>query len=92
MCRGGRLLAELGGGPGPSVALGDVGRDTPGGCNYHLYAVLREFRVEGGPIAPAFGQRGYGLQYLLVASMVPGAPAQLNVMWLVANGYLQRLI
>lgn len=66
-------------------------RDMAGGCNYHLYRVTREFSVTGGPIAPAFGQRGYGFQYLLVGSMVPGAPAQLNVMWLVANGYLQRL-
>jgi hypothetical protein len=67
-------------------------REVPDGCNYHLYLVVREFRVEGGPIAPAFGQRGYGLQYLLVSGLVPGAPAQINVMWLVANGYLQRLI
>jgi hypothetical protein len=64
----------------------------PDGCNYHLYQVLREFRVEGGPIAPAFGQRGHGVQYLLVSSFLPEAPAQINVMWLVANGYLQRLI
>ena len=67
-------------------------RDAPGGCNYHLYQVVREFRVQGGPIAPAFGQRGYGVQYLLVGSLIPGAPSQINVMWLVANGYLQRVI
>jgi len=67
-------------------------RDMPAACNYHLYKVIKEFRTEGGPIAPAFGQRGYGFQYLLVASLVPGAPAQINVMWLIANGYLQRLI
>lgn len=66
-------------------------RDMPDGCNYHLYRVIREFRVQGGPIAPAFGQRGYGFQYLLVATLVPGVPAPLNVTWLVANGYLQRL-
>ncbi len=64
----------------------------PSGCNYHLYQVVREFRVDGGPIAPAFGQRGLGLQYLLVGSLVPGAPAQINIMWLLANGYLQRII
>ncbi len=64
----------------------------PAGCNYLLYLVLREFRAEGGPIAPAFGQLGHGVQYLLDGSLIPGAPAQINVMWLLANGYLQRLI
>lgn len=65
---------------------------VPAACNYHLYQVVREFRVDGGPIAPAFGQPGRGVQYLLVSSLVPGAPTQINVMWLIANGYLQRLI
>lgn len=64
----------------------------PDGCNYHLYLVLRPFTTEGGPIAPGFGQPGHGLQYLLVGSLVPGAQAQINVLWLVNNGYLQRLI
>lgn len=67
-------------------------RDNPGGCNYHLYLVLREFRVDGGPIAPAFGQRGYGVQYLVTGSLIPGAPAQVNILWLLSNGYLQRVI
>jgi len=66
-------------------------RDQPGGCNYHLYGVSKPFKVEGGPIAAAFGQRGAGLQYLLVGSLVPGAPARLNVLWLVDHGYLQRV-
>ncbi|MEA2716667.1 MAG: hypothetical protein QOI99_984 [Actinomycetota bacterium] len=64
---------------------------APGTCNYRLYKVLKEFRVDGGPIAPAFGQPGKGVQYMLVGSLVPGAPARLNVVWLVDNGYLQRL-
>jgi Tuberculosis necrotizing toxin len=61
------------------------------GCNYHDYRVLKPFAVDAGPIAPWFGQPGYGLQYQLDASLIPGGPAQLNVMWLVNNGYLARL-
>jgi Tuberculosis necrotizing toxin len=60
-------------------------------CNYHDYAVLRAFDVDAGPAAPWFGQLGSGLQYQLDATLVPGAPAPLNVMWLVNNGYLERL-
>ena len=60
-------------------------------CNYHDYRVLKPFAVDAGPIAPWFGQPGLGLQYQLDASLVPGGPTVLNVMWLVANGYLQRL-
>ena len=64
---------------------------TPATCNYRAYKVLKEFRVDGGPIAPVFGQPGKGLQYMLQGALVPGAPAQLNVLWLVDHGYLQRL-
>ena len=61
------------------------------GCNYHDYRVLKPFTVDAGPIAPWFGQPGYGLQYQLDAALLPGGPAQLNVMWLVNNGYLARI-
>jgi len=64
---------------------------TPATCNYRAYRVLKDFRVEGGPIAPAFGQPGKGVQYMLDGTLVPGAPARLNVLWLVDNGYLQRV-
>ena len=57
-------------------------------CNYHDYRVLKPFTVDAGPIAPWFGQPGYGWQYQLDSALVPGAPAQLNVLWLVSNGYL----
>ena len=57
-------------------------------CNYHDYRVQKPFKVDAGPIAPWFGQPGYGWQYQLDGTLVPGAPAQLNVMWLVGNGYL----
>lgn len=51
---------------------------------------MRDFFVDGGPIAPAFGQPGRGLQYMLVGSLVPGAPERLNVRWLIDNGFLLR--
>jgi len=57
-------------------------------CNYHTYKVLRAFKVEAGPAAPAFGQPGLGLQYQLVASLLPGDPAQPSVQWLLVHGYL----
>ena len=48
--------------------------------------------MDAGPIAPWFFQHGGGLQYQLDGALVPGAPARMNVMWLIDNGYLQRLI
>ena len=62
------------------------------GCNYHDYRVLKPFRVDAGPIAAWFGQPGGGLQYQLDSSLVPGAPTRLNVLWLVDNGYLERIV
>jgi len=63
--------------------------DAPGfTCNYHTYKVIRAFTVEAGPVAPAFGQPGFGLQYQLVSSLLPGDPAKANVYWLVDHGYL----
>ena len=60
-------------------------------CNYHLYRVTKSFRVRFGPIAPWFNQTGLGFQEKLDAALVPGAPSPLNVLWLINNGYLQRL-
>jgi hypothetical protein len=60
-------------------------------CNYHVYQVLRSFSVDAGPIAPWFAQTGGGLQYQLDATLVPGSPPALTVLWLVSNGYLERL-
>jgi hypothetical protein len=66
---------------------------NPGGCNYSAYRVVRAFNVDGGPIAPAFGQPGKGLQYMLVGPLVAGAPERLNVLrWLIDNGFLQRCV
>ena len=63
----------------------------PAACNYHNYRVLKSFDVDAGPIAPWFAQPGGGVQYQLDATEIPGAPAPLNVLWLVDNGYLERL-
>jgi hypothetical protein len=63
----------------------------PATCNYHDYRVLKDFAVDAGPVAPWFAQPGLGLQYQLDASLIPGAPATVNVMWLINNGYLDRV-
>lgn len=60
-------------------------------CNYHEYRVVEPFSVDTGPIAPWFAQPGGGKQFQLVASLVPGAPTPLNVMFLVNNGFLTRV-
>lgn len=63
--------------------------DAPGfTCDYHTYKVARAFTVEAGPIAPAFGQPGLGLQYQLVSSLLPGDPSDADLYWLVDNGYV----
>src|SRR5205807_3971297 len=59
-------------------------------CNYHAYTVVKSFTVTAGPIAPALGQPGKGVQFVLDASLVPNAPAPLRVKWLVDNGFLHR--
>ncbi|MER7753219.1 TNT domain-containing protein [Kitasatospora sp. NPDC097643] len=65
--------------------------NPPAGCNYHDYKVVKPFTVHAGPIAPWFAQPGWGLQYQLDATLLPGGPDKLNVLWLVDNGYLARI-
>jgi Tuberculosis necrotizing toxin len=60
-------------------------------CNYHAYKVLKPFSVRLGLVAPWFHQLGLGVQEKLDSALVPGAPTPLSVLWLVDNGYLQRL-
>ncbi|SDZ18368.1 Protein of unknown function [Amycolatopsis xylanica] len=60
-------------------------------CNYHVYKVIKEFKVHSGPIAPWFAQPGGGTQYQLDAALVPGAPTPINVGWLITNGFLNRV-
>jgi Tuberculosis necrotizing toxin len=63
--------------------------DSPGfTCNYHAYRILKAFKVEAGPVAPAFGQPGLGLQYQLLSALLPGHPSTANIFWLVDHGYL----
>lgn len=65
----------------------------PGGqpCNYYRYRVLKPFSVDAGPIAPALGQPGFGLQYVLNGSLFPGVTERVNVSYLLTNGYVQRV-
>ena len=49
--------------------------------NYHVYLVLKDLTVTGGPIAPWFGQPGYGTQFFT------GDP---NIMQLIDQGFLER--
>jgi hypothetical protein len=65
-------------------ALPPQNLSTPVGtpqANYHVYCVLRTFDVDGGPIAPWFGQPGLGVQYKLEAE-------SFSVSWLIDHGYL----
>lgn len=75
-----------------SIPPASLDGNPAAGCNYHDYRVLRSFTVDAGPIAPWFEQAGLGLQYQLDSTLVPGAPTRLNVMWLVDNGYLARIV
>ncbi|EJD48746.1 hypothetical protein AURDEDRAFT_162203 [Auricularia subglabra TFB-10046 SS5] len=67
-------------------SLPPLNLDTPDGdvtfpFNYHVYEVVKPFNVTSGPIAPAFGQPGQGVQYQTVASAAD----------LVAQGFLKRV-
>lgn len=65
----------------------------PGGqpCNYYRYKVLKPFASDSGPIAPALGQPGLGLQYVLSSALFGGVTERISVTYLLANGYLQRV-
>ena len=65
----------------------------PGGepCNYYRYRVLKAFSVNAGPIAPALGQPGFGLQYVLSSTLFPGVTERVNVTYLLTNGYVERV-
>lgn len=65
----------------------------PGGqpCNYYRYRVLKPFSVNSGPIAPALGQPGFGLQYVLSNSLFAGVSERVDVTYLLTNGYVERV-
>lgn len=73
----------------PPSNLDTLNEDFPFG--YHLYTVKKSFMVDAGPIRPWFGQPGLGLQYVLNAQYIPGAPNPLKIPYLLANGYLEEL-
>ena len=69
-------------------ALPPSNLDTPAGSydypyNYHIYNVVKSFEVEGGPIAPWFGQPGLGAQFYIGATG--------NILKLLEDGYLERV-
>lgn len=87
---GGRFLAPLGT-PFASRSLPPQNLNTPADAplaNYHVYCVVKPFTVASGPIAPWFAQPGMGTQFQLDPAYLPQAGADLNVTWLLANGYL----
>ncbi|KAL8798226.1 MAG: hypothetical protein Q9182_006851 [Xanthomendoza sp. 2 TL-2023] len=51
--------------------------------NYHIYNVVKSFEVEGGPIAPWFGQPGLGAQFYVGATG--------NILGLLEKGFLERV-
>ena len=55
----------------PPQSLDDTAR--PSSCNYSRFLVLKDIPVYSGPIARGLGQPGFGLQYVLDASIFPGA-------------------
>lgn len=60
-------------------------------CNHYLYRVLKPLPVRAGLIAAWFEQPGGGIQYQLDGTLIPGAPVSINVMWLLDQGYLERV-
>ena len=53
--------------------------------------MVRPFSVNAGPIAPALGQPGFGLQYVLSSTLFAGVTERVNVSYLVTNGYVERV-
>ncbi|MEV6040668.1 TNT domain-containing protein [Nonomuraea sp. NPDC052116] len=63
-------------------------------CNYHAFRVLKSFRVDVGPVAPAFEQPGGGTQYHVLSKYIPEAPQtseEVPISWLLQNGYLEEI-
>ncbi|MEW1847071.1 TNT domain-containing protein [Nonomuraea angiospora] len=63
-------------------------------CNYHAFRVLKSFRVDVGPAAPAFEQPGGGTQYHVLSKYIPEAPQtsdEVPISWLLQNSYLEEI-
>ncbi|MQA81751.1 MAG: DUF4237 domain-containing protein [Streptosporangiales bacterium] len=63
---------------------------NPTPWNYHQYEVVRPFKVDAGEVAPWFEQTGGGVQYMLDGKHFGGA-TDVNVTWLLDNGYLREV-
>jgi hypothetical protein len=74
-----------------SIPPSSLDSNPAASCNYHDYQVRKPFRVDAGPIAAWFAQPGGGEQFQLDPALLHGAPAQLNVLWLLDNGYLAEV-
>lgn len=64
-------------------------------CNYHAFRVLKSFRVDVGPISPAFQQPGGGTQYHVLSKYIPEAPQtseEVPVSWLLEHQYLEEIV
>lgn len=68
--------------PPSNLAVSDSSTEYP--FNYHIYTVVKSFEVEGGPIAPWFGQPGLGAQFYVGATG--------NILTLLEKGYLERVV
>jgi hypothetical protein len=63
----------------PSQLNAPPGSEYPD--NYHAYTVLKAIVVKSGPVAPWFGQPGFGIQFLMPKPVID----------LVKQGYLARV-
>lgn len=78
----------------PPRNLNTNAQDPEHPCNYHAFRVLKPFRVDVGPAAPAFQQPGGGTQYHVLSKYIPEAPQtsqEVPVSWLLANQYLEEI-
>ncbi|WP_214105038.1 TNT domain-containing protein [Acrocarpospora catenulata] len=82
----------------PPSNLNTFSDDKAHVCNYHVYRVMKEFKVDAGPTSRAFQMWGQGRQYHTLAKHIQGAPpsnsaGELAIAWLAdpENGYLKRV-
>ncbi|MEU0571141.1 TNT domain-containing protein [Nonomuraea sp. NPDC005983] len=78
----------------PPRSLNTNPQDPGHPCNYHAFRVLKSFRVDVGPAAPAFQQPGGGTQYHVLSKYIPEAPQtseEVPVSWLLQNEYLEEI-
>ncbi|WP_313896352.1 TNT domain-containing protein [Streptomyces sp. YIM 98790] len=67
-------------------------RDPEVPCDYRQYEVLRPFTVWAGTTAAWFEQPGGGQQFMLDARFMSEDFERIDVAWLIAAGYLKRVL